>query len=322
MNGFLQEKIRTSFLRAQHILYSPPKPLSFIKGSKMWYYLAYNRALCEKPSRSDIESQAKPTDPFESPYTPGLFISKLQQDHVLLWNPFNIVPKHLLIATTNRKEHQEELLTPNTLHVSYQSLSLLNSLVFYNSGVYSCSSQPHRHLHLISLPLITPEHTQRLDRKSPQTDVFYRPVVQFHRYVMGHYKDSKDIEKILLPSFKLQGLPFSNACCVLPKKNITPKVLYDAYTSCLKQFTSVLDEKKIIKDGDGSKREIYGPNISYHLFMSKSWMMVVPRSSISYQGIGVYPIGFLGAIFLKDKRQQKIIRKIGPENLLRNLTNI
>ncbi|KAJ3440439.1 ap-4-a phosphorylase ii [Anaeramoeba flamelloides] len=322
MNGFLQEKIRRSFLRARHILYAPPQPLSFIKGSKMWFYLAHNRALCEKPSRSEIESQVKPIDPFERPYTPGLFISKLQQDHVLLWNPFNIVPKHLLIATTNQKEHQEELLTPKTLSVSYQSLSLLNSLIFYNSGVYSCSSQPHRHLHLISLPLIPPELTQKLDQKSVQTDVFYHPIVQFHKYVMSHYSNSKDMESILLPSFQLKELPFSNSCCVLPKKNITPNILFKAYLSCLNQFTSVLDEKKTIRDGDGSKRVIFGPNISYHLFISKSWMMVVPRGSVSYQGIGVCPIGFLGAIFLKDKRQQKIIKKIGPENLLRNLSKL
>ncbi|KAJ3436560.1 ap-4-a phosphorylase ii [Anaeramoeba flamelloides] len=319
MKNFLAKAIQKSYGHSRQIMYRSPVPFSFYSGKKMEFYFSTNRAINAKPKRKDRETKYKNTDPFQPPYTPGLYISDLPSNHLLLWNRYNIVDRHCLIISKNHHEHQEELLNQENLEISYRSLSLFNSVVYYNSGKNSCASQPHRHLHLVSLPLLSSQVLEETNQKLPtRSSVFYRSNLQFHPTIMkrSHFSSLRCSQP-----FTLKELPFLHSCCILPKKNVNSQTLNMAYRSLLSVFTNNLEKKKQVFDLDGDQTYIHGPDLSYHLFLTKSWMMLIPRSACSYKGIRVSPLSFFGAFFVKDKDHQQKIMDFNPEFILQKLTN-
>lgn len=55
---------------------------------------------------------------------------------------------------------------------------------------------------------------------------------------------------------------------------------------------------------------------SYGWLLTRSWMMIVPRSAAEYQGIGANAISYAGTIFIKRPELQHILRNEGPLQVL------
>jgi ATP adenylyltransferase len=54
----------------------------------------------------------------------------------------------------------------------------------------------------------------------------------------------------------------------------------------------------------------------YNLLLTREWMLVVPRSRESVDGISVNSLGFAGALLAKDEAERETILQQGPMNLL------
>lgn len=113
-------------------------------------------------------------DPFSPPYVKGLFLGHLTQEEdteeefVALLNKYSVVPDHFLLVTKEFSP-QATPLTPDQLSKSYQLLQAANRagkrlLSFFNCGVLSGASQPHKHVQF--LPLKDDAPIERLAKRA------------------------------------------------------------------------------------------------------------------------------------------------------------
>ncbi|NNL67675.1 MAG: phosphorylase [Myxococcales bacterium] len=86
------------------------------------------------------------------PHEPDLFVGGLSATHQILLNKYNVLDPHLLLVT-RRFARQEAALDAADFAAALRGLAEFPSLVFYNGGRASGSSQAHKHLQLVALPL-------------------------------------------------------------------------------------------------------------------------------------------------------------------------
>jgi ATP adenylyltransferase len=55
-----------------------------------------------------------------------------------------------------------------------------------------------------------------------------------------------------------------------------------------------------------------GPAQPYNLLVTRTWMMLVPRTRAEYQGIPVNGLGFAGALVARTPAQLAMLRERGP----------
>ena len=60
------------------------------------------------------------------------------------------------------------------------------------------------------------------------------------------------------------------------------------------------------------------PALPYNLLMTRSWMLLVPRSRESCNGVFVNALGFAGSLFVRDEVQLAAIYDTGPMTVLEN----
>ena len=102
--------------------------------------------------RKEKNKQARQqTNPF-LPYDERLFVADISATHVCLLNKFNVVDRHILLIT-RAYEEQTDPLTAADFAALWRSLQEMDGLAFYNGGTAAGSSQPHKHLQLVPLPL-------------------------------------------------------------------------------------------------------------------------------------------------------------------------
>ena len=94
-------------------------------------------------------TQARPPDfdPF-LPYEEALYVCDALDDHVVLFNKFNVIEHHLLVVT-REFVHQDEPLDESDFAALAWCWDRLDGLAFYNCGKVSGASQRHKHLQLV-----------------------------------------------------------------------------------------------------------------------------------------------------------------------------
>lgn len=94
-------------------------------------------------------TQARPPDfdPF-LPYEEALFVCDARSDHVVLFNKFNVIERHLLVVTREFVHQDEPLDEPDFAALSW-CWARFDGLAFYNCGKVSGASQRHKHLQLV-----------------------------------------------------------------------------------------------------------------------------------------------------------------------------
>jgi len=58
----------------------------------------------------------------------------------------------------------------------------------------------------------------------------------------------------------------------------------------------------------------------YNLLATREWMLIVPRSHEQFASISVNSLGFAGALLVQNAEQMQLLKKIGPMNLLKQIT--
>jgi sulfate adenylyltransferase (ADP) / ATP adenylyltransferase len=130
---------------------------SVIEDGGMRFILqnAVNLARKEQASKLAEKSSADTTaarrDPF-SPCEAALRVGDIGKRHFLLLNKFNVLAHHLLIVTS-QFESQDALLDEYDFAALFACLDRFDGLGFYNGGTVAGSSQPHKHLQVVPLPL-------------------------------------------------------------------------------------------------------------------------------------------------------------------------
>lgn len=60
--------------------------------------------------------------------------------------------------------------------------------------------------------------------------------------------------------------------------------------------------------------------LAYNLLLTPSFLLMVPRRAMSFEGIEVNSIGFIGSFFVKNDAQRAFFVQKGPMELLRQVT--
>ncbi len=223
------------------------------------------------------KQQPKNFNPF-LPYEEDLFVADLSPTHLVLLNKFNVVDHHILVVTRNF-ESQESLLT----FADFQALALvlgeMDGLAFYNGGKTAGSSQPHKHLQLVPLPLVS-------DGDGGNQSVPIEPL-QLQR----------------------DGLPYRHA--VAPLQNLDFKQPLVIADRLMETYQKLMAQLSLWPEAQAEQ-----PLGAYNLLATRRWMCIVPRSQESFDGISINSLGFAGALLVKDLERLERLRDLGPMRLL------
>ena len=235
----------------------------------------------QQQSQQENET-GKTIDPF-LPYERDLFVGDISPTHICLLNKFNVVDNHLLIVT-RAFEPQTDLLNLQDFAALWVCLQEIDGLAFFNGGKIAGASQPHKHLQLVPLPFLP--------------DVVHLPL-------------DKAIAKITFQdSFgKIDRFNFRHG---IAKLNLS----LDTSTQQAAQTMLGLYRILLAKVGfklDANQQQQPG---AYNFLATRNWMAVIPRSQESWQNISINSLGFAGSLFVRDRHQLQLLKKLTPLKLL------
>ena len=243
----------------------------------------------EAKQKQDKEtaSSGKEFNPF-LPYEEDLFVANISDTHLCLLNKFSIIDHHLLIITRSFEE-QETWLTLRDFEAMWACLAEIDGLAFYNAGKNAGASQRHKHLQLVPLPLVP---------QGPKV-----PIEQ----VLVSASFQNDVGTIA-------GLPFVHAVAKLDFQGHQSPLA--AASSTLACYHNLLHAVGLIRDTPVSGERHSG---AYNLIVTRSWMLLVPRTSERFLEISVNSLGFAGTLVVRSFEQMKLIKEQGPMTVLRNV---
>jgi sulfate adenylyltransferase (ADP) / ATP adenylyltransferase len=223
------------------------------------------------------------------PYDEDLFVMDISDTHVCILNKFNVVDRHLLIIT-RAFEAQESLLTWSDFAAMWACLAEFDGLVFYNAGKIAGASQPHKHLQIVSLPLIPSEPHQ-----IPIAPLLTSAVFQ------GEIATIPD-------------LPFVHAFSKLdPLWANAPLQAAEATLGCYHRLLKAICRR------DGEEDEMELSPCAYNLLATREWMLLVLRSQESFESISVNSLGFAGTLLVRNQEQMQVLKACGPMELLKQV---
>lgn len=231
--------------------------------------------------KQDKKSASSPEfNPF-LPYEADLFVADISDTHLCLLNKYNVVKHHLLIVT-RAFEEQDTWLTLADFQALWVCMGEFEGLAFYNGGKLAGASQRHKHLQIVPLPLI-----------STGVKVPIEPA-----------NASATFEGMVgrIPSF-----PFRHAIA-----RISPSWFDSPLTAArttLECYHTLLQAVGLEVNG----RQQSG---AYNFLATREWMLVVPRSQESFQGISVNSLGFAGALLVRNPQQMQLLKEYGPMTVL------
>jgi sulfate adenylyltransferase (ADP) / ATP adenylyltransferase len=218
------------------------------------------------------------------PYAPEMFVADLTPTHVCLLNKYNIFAHHLLIVT-RAFEHQEDWLTAADFTAMWLCMAAFPGLAFYNAGQVAGASQRHKHLQYVPLPL-TPGAPDLPTAATLARAEYTGPI--------GH----------------IAALPFRHALARLDPAWAATPVAAGAATVAI--YLALLEAV-------GIPYQAGRQGAPYNLLATPAWMLLVPRSRESYQGISVNALGYAGSLLARGAPQAEVLRREGPLAVLRQV---
>jgi sulfate adenylyltransferase (ADP) / ATP adenylyltransferase len=246
---------------------------------------AANLARKEQVSKLAAKSAADAASEWRDPFSPceaALRVGDIGDQHFLLLNKFNVLAHHLLIVTTDF-EPQEALIGEDDFAALFACLERFDGLGFYNGGAIAGSSQPHKHLQMVPLPL---------DAGS-QSSLPIEPYLEAAR--TGGI-------------FRAPELAFPHAAAWLPERD--PAQARETYLRLLDAVgIEPLDVAGVAHQ-----------SAPYNLLVTRRWMLAVPRGVSHVAGVPVNALGFAGSLFVRDDAQRDIVESRGPMQFLVDAT--
>ncbi len=245
--------------------------------------LSRKDAAARTPGRDRADGRGE--DPFSPPES-DLTVARVSETHVAVLNKFNVIDNHLLIVTRDFKE-QETVLDLSDFRALWTCMSEFEALGFYNSGPGAGSSQPHKHLQIVPLPL---------------SDSAFRTPMDALIAAAG---PSAAVSAVT-------GIPFTHVYS--PLRPSTPADPETGAVEALACYQSLLAQAGVCSVRAGDKVSVPTP---YNLLVTRHWMMLVPRRREHYEHISVNALGFVGSLFVRDDSQLQTLLAHGPMEILR-----
>ncbi|MBD2576555.1 phosphorylase [Oscillatoria sp. FACHB-1406] len=288
--GALWEKIRNKTQSALKCgaLKSIPTESKFIDqdGVRFLVRILANLDRKEKAKKEQdrkTETSGKDFNPF-LPYEEDLFVTHLSETHVCLLNKYNVVEHHLLMIT-RAFEEQENWLNLRDFEAMWACLTEIEGLAFYNGGTLAGASQRHKHLQLVPFPF-NPDGSSL-----PIAPVIAGLEWQEAIVTVPHWQFQHAIARFDPPLIS------------------SPQSAAEA-TNTL--YQRLLEAVGISVEGDRQTG-------AYNLLATREWMLIVPRSRDSFEGIPVNSLGFSGTLLVRNAQQMQWLEEVGPMNLLQNV---
>jgi sulfate adenylyltransferase (ADP) / ATP adenylyltransferase len=255
------------------------------RGVRFLVRQAANLARKEEASKLAAKSAADAASEWRDPFAPceaALRVGDIGEQHFLLLNKFNVLAHHLLIVTTDF-EPQETLIGEDDFAALFACLDRFDGLGFYNGGTIAGSSQPHKHLQMVPLPL----------------DADSQATLPIEPYLEAARTDG---------IFRVPELAFAHAAAWLGDTDA--KQARATYLRLLDAIgVEPLDVAGVVHQ-----------SAPYNLLVTRRWMLAVPRSVSHVQGVPVNALGFAGSLFVRDDAQRDIVESRGPMQLLADAT--
>ena len=217
-------------------------------------------------------------NPFK-PYDEALYVRDLGEHHVCLLNKFNVVDKHLLVVT-RELESQQDKINKKDFNALAMVMKEVDGLAFYNGGKIAGASQPHKHLQLIPMPM------------EPFAELPFSEAL--NQLKPGHPNRSLDL-KFCHAGMQLPEGTFDNA-------ERAAEVLLTIYNQ-------LREELEIADDGIQT-------TAPYNLLITRKWMLMVPRSEESFEGISFNALAFVGALLVRNDEDGEKLKANGLMNTL------
>ncbi|MBN2576977.1 MAG: phosphorylase [Deltaproteobacteria bacterium] len=249
--------------------------------------LSHLRAKEEARSRQARAANAgRKVDPFLPP-DPELTVAQVGGTHTAVVNKFNVVDNHLLLVT-RAFEDQEMLLTHADFAALWFCLREYDSLGFYNGGREAGASQEHKHLQVVPLPLVPGRISVPISPFLPAAEPEIPtcvPALPFLHSFVRLASDRAATEHVADKAFRLYGelLGHTGMKAAEPSR---------------------------------PRRQ----SMPYCLLVTREWMLLVPRSRESFEGISLNSLAFAGSLFVRNEAQYARLREVGPMHALRAVT--
>ncbi|OUC15594.1 MAG: hypothetical protein B0A82_06565 [Alkalinema sp. CACIAM 70d] len=231
------------------------------------------------------------------PYEPALYVADLSPTHICLLNKFNVVDHHILLITREFEE-QDALLTRPDFAAASQVLAELDGLIFYNGGKLAGSSQRHKHLQWLPLPML-PNNIRLPIEPLVTTAQTIDGIATIPSLPFIHYISKFDTAKFDTAKFD------TAKCDAFPSSDPMSELYLDRYLKLLKAAN--------VSDAINCDRSQHG---AYNLLLTRHWMMLIPRSQESFAGISVNSLGFAGALLVRNSDQLHQLKTLTPLTLL------
>lgn len=283
----LWEKIElvTKEASSKKVLHPIPTKYQIVEenGIKFIVRILDNLDKKDKAKKKQKEKQRESSSDFNPflPYEKDLFITDIQENHVLILNKYNVVNHHLLIIT-REFESQDSVLTFEDFCALWTVLKQINGLGFYNGGKLSGASQPHKHLQLVPYPLVNEIDT-----------------IPINNLILKN----KNKDKIIT----IKSLPYQQAVTFF--EEISDKSAEKLGKITLEYYHQLLDKLSITIENNK-------PSTHYNLLMTKQWMMIIPRSKEKLKFISINSLGFAGALLVKNEQELEFLLKHKPLEIL------
>jgi ATP adenylyltransferase len=242
---------------------------------------AANLARKDEASKLAAKSAADAASEWRDPFSPceeALRVGDIGERHFLLLNKFNVLAHHLLIVTTDF-EPQECLIGETDFAALFACLDRFDGLGFYNGGTIAGSSQPHKHLQMVPLPL----------------DADTREALPIEPHLEAARTDG---------IFRAPELAFAHAAAWLDNNDAA-----HAHIVYLRLLEAIGVEALDVAG-------VAHQSAPYNLLVTRRWMLAVPRSVSHVEGVAVNALGFAGSLFVRDDAQRGIVESRGPMKLL------
>ncbi len=271
-----------------------PTAAIILEDGGVRFQLRLLESLQEKEATKAIQVASKesprPTfNPF-LPYEKDLFVGDISSTHAVVLNKFKVIDHHMLLVTRDFQS-QTDLLTEADFDAMVLCLNEIDGLAFYNGGEAAGSSQPHKHLQVLPLPMLP-------DPKEPSIPI--GPLLQ-------KFVSSKDVTTH--PS-----LPYVHA--FQSQKDTWSQPVERRAALWLQAYHRLLRATGL---WHGEARPS-GPQMApYNLLATREWMMLIPRSQEFYQRISVNSLGFAGGLLARTSAELIQLQEIGPFEILRHV---
>lgn len=270
-------------------LVSIPTDYNYLKQGNINFLVRIlsNLADKERAKKQQEKQKAKSGEDFNPflPYEKDLFVAEFSPTHLGLLNKFNVVDHHLLMVT-KKFEEQESWLTVADFEALWLCLAGMDGLVFYNGGKLAGASQKHKHLQFVPFPLVPN------GLKLPIEPVINR--VQFHHSIG-----------------RVSEFPFVHAIAKLNPHWVE-------FPTEAAMVTCELYWKLLEAVGLPIKDDYYQSG-AYNLLATREWMMIVPRSQETFEGIQINSLGFAGSFFVRNEEQMNQLKQQQPLTILQKV---